>query len=131
MAITTFLADEVLDHILGVGAYAAPTCYLALSTSDPASSVTEPVAMGYLRVAVAGKFSAAASNTSANTSIISFPQASGNWGTIGWVCLYDSGPGAGGNLLWYGQLGTSKAVGSGDTLSFSITPSGQLSFSIN
>lgn len=119
MAISTYLANELLDHILQVGAYSAPTVYLAASTTDPATTLTEPVGNNYSRVALSGKFSAAALKASANTALISFPQASGSWGTIAYFAVCDNP--SGGNVLWSGELLEHKAIGTNDTLSFAIS----------
>jgi hypothetical protein len=121
MPISTYAANKVLDHLLQVAAYAAPTVYLAASTTDPASVLTEPVGNNYSRVALSGKFSAASARSSSNTSLISFPQASGPWGTITHYALTDA-PGTGaGNIIWSGALSVSKDVTANDTLSFAIS----------
>ena len=37
--ITTYLANELLDHVMGLGAFTVPThLYLALSTADPGAT---------------------------------------------------------------------------------------------
>jgi hypothetical protein len=52
-----------------------------------------------------------------NVNAITFPTATGSWGTITDVAIIDSSSGAG-NILFYGPLTASKVVGSGDTFKF-------------
>jgi len=51
-----------------------------------------------------------------NANAITFPQASGSWGTVSHFALFDAA--AAGNILAHGSLDESKVVGNGDTLSF-------------
>lgn len=114
MAISTYLSNKILDHILQVASYAQPTVSLALSTTDPSVSLTEPSGNGYARVALSGKFSAASAKSSGNTAIISFPQASGSWGTITHFAIVDGSS----NVLWSDALSVAKPVSAADTVSF-------------
>lgn len=117
------LANAVLDFEFGSGT--PTTLYCALSTTTPASDgtgFTEPVGAAYARVAVtnnATNFPAAASKTKHNGAAITFPTASGSWGTITWAGWYDAS--SGGNFRGAGPLGTPKAVASGDTLTFAAS----------
>jgi len=121
--ISTYWANEILDHLFGKGAYTPPTIYVALSTSEPTdtgTNVTEPAGGAYARKATAAAdwnaSSVGAGRIIDNANAIEFAEASGSWGTLSHFALYDA-PEAG-NFLGWGALATSKAVGSGDTARF-------------
>lgn len=115
-----YLENELLDHVLSVGAYSAPTPYLALFTAAPsdAGGGTEVTGGSYARVDISSSFGAAASGASANTSPITFPTATASWGTVTHVGIYDAS--TSGNLLAWEALDESKVVGNGDVLAFSV-----------
>lgn len=117
---TNFLENEILDHITGNGSYTAPTPYLALFTAAPTDTGggTEVSGGSYARVDVSSLFGAAASGSVANDGEISFPTASASWGTVVAFAIFDAS--SDGNMLVWGDLTTSKAVGSGDTAKFAI-----------
>ena len=82
-AMSDYLENEILDHILATGAYTAPTnVYVGLSTASFAddNSGTELTGNGYARVAVT--FGAAASGTASNSAAVEFSAATGSWGTV-------------------------------------------------
>lgn len=122
---TDYLENRVLDHIFGATASTAPaTLYVGLSTTtitDAGGNITEPSGNGYARVAVTNNstnFPAASGGAKANGTAITFPQASGSWGTV--IDFFISDASSAGNIYGYGTLTVSKAVTSGDTLSFAI-----------
>lgn len=130
-----FLARKLLDHVFqapGSGAYSQPThLYIGLSTTtiaDDGSGGTEPSGNAYARVQADGLF-AAASNADpavvASSGAITFPTATGAWGTITYWFLADAS--TGGNILWAAPLDTSRVVINGDTPRFST---GDLSVSL-
>jgi hypothetical protein len=123
-----FLELEVLDQIFGAAAYTAPvTLYVGLWTSpltDASTSLTAGEVSGgsYARVAVTNNktnWSVAAAGALANDVAFTFPQASGSWGTVTYMGIFDVASGAG-NMLGWADLVTAKAVGSGDTAQFAI-----------
>lgn len=122
---TDYLENRTLDHFFGGVASTPPaTLYVGLSTStitDAGGNITEPSGNGYARVAVtnnATNFPAASGGAKSNGTAITFPQASGSWGTV--IDFFIADASSGGNILGYGTLTVSKAVTSGDTLSFAI-----------
>lgn len=118
--LTNFAELELLDHLLGSGAYTMPTVYAGLSTTtitDPGTDATEPSGNSYARVATTGNWNAAASGQKSNSNAITFPTASGSWGTVTYFALYDAS--TAGNMLVYGPLTASKEIQNGDTASFS------------
>lgn len=112
MSYSDYLENEFIDHITGKGAYTAPTCYLGLSTADPgedASGLSEPSGNGYARVETeASDWNAASSGSTTNAADISFPAATGSWGTITHVALFDAA--SGGNMLASGELDSPQAI---------------------
>ena len=117
-AMSDYLENEILDHILGTGSYTAPTTvYVGLSTGSFAddNSGTELSGSGYARVSAT--FSAAASGTTSNSAAIEFPAATGSWGVISHFGIFDAS--SAGNLLIHGAFTASKVIASGDILKIS------------
>jgi hypothetical protein len=116
-SLSDFLENELLDHVLKTGAYAVPTnIYVALSTADPLddeSGIAEPAGGSYARV-VMNVWDAAVSRATENTNKITFPQSTGDWGTITHWAIYDAI--TGGNFLAHGDFATSKAAPIGTNL---------------
>jgi hypothetical protein len=121
--------DEILDHVFGKGVYTPPTIYVALSTADPTddgSGLAEPSGNGYARVATSGAdWDAASGGALDNANAITFPEASGSWGTITHFALYDAA--TNGNMLAHGALDSSEAISSGEVPRF---PAGDLDVSL-
>ena len=122
-AFTNYVEDEILDHILGKTAiYTMVAVHVALSTTTPTEAggnFTEPSGNGYARKTTAGADWTASSNgVTSNATSLAFPQATGTWGTVTHFGIYDAS--TAGNLLMWGALGTSKAIGNQDTASFAI-----------
>jgi hypothetical protein len=132
-SLSDYAEKKVQDLILGAVAFTAPATHVALFTVAPTDSGggTEVTGGSYARVNVtnnATNWPAATGATAAksNGTAITFPTASASWGTVVAFGIFDAG--TGGNLLWWGDLTTSKAVGSGDTPSFAI---GALAFTMD
>ena len=114
-AMSDYLENEILDHILGTGAYTMPSAvYVGLATATFAddNSGTELTGNGYTRVAAT--FNAAASGTADNDAAIEFSAATSSWGTVSHFGLFDAS--SGGNLLIHGAFTTAKTIASGDVL---------------
>jgi len=117
-AMSDYLENEILDHILGTGAYTAPTTvYVGLSTATLAddASGTELSGNGYARQSAS--FNAAASGTADNSAAIEFPAATASWGTISHFGIYDAA--SSGNLLIHGAFTAAKLIDTGDILKIS------------
>lgn len=116
---SNYLENKVLDHVFKTASYSVPSnIYVALSTADPTDSggsIAEPSGNNYARTAC-NTWDAASSGAIANTGAVTFPTASGSWGTITHFALYDAS--TSGNMLAHGSLSASKAIGNGDTASF-------------
>jgi len=126
-----FWEQEILDHVFNKGAYTAPTIYVGLSTADPGddeAGLAEPSGNGYARVTTAaGDWNAAtAAGLIDNLNALTFPEASGSWGTVTHFALFDAA--TLGNMLAHGTLGTPQAIVSGNTPSFAA---GELDVSLD
>jgi hypothetical protein len=118
-AMSDYLENEILDHILGTGAYTMPaTVYVGLSTGsfNDDNSGTELTGNNYARESVT--FAAASSGSADNSAAVEFNAATGSWGTVSHFGLFDAL--SGGNLLIHGALTASKVISSGDILKISI-----------
>ena len=119
-----FLELELLDHVLGAAAYTAPvTVYIALFTAAPsdAGGGTEVTGGSYERLAVtnnATNWPAASAGAKSNGTEFTFVTATANWGTVVAFGIFDAA--TLGNLLYWADLTTSKAVNSGDTAKFAV-----------
>jgi len=118
-AMSDYLENELLDHVLKVGSWTAPTdIYVALFTADgglEASTLTGEVSGGsYARTTAT--FGAAASGTSTNSADCTFPTASAAWGTVSHCAIIENSGGT--NVLYHGSLSANKVVNSGDTFKF-------------
>jgi hypothetical protein len=118
MSVADYYENKILDHMLRAQSFTPPTTvYVALYTVAPtdAGGGTEVSGGSYARQPVT--FSAASGGSITNSADITFPQATADWGTIVAVGLFDAS--TAGNLLWYGNLTTSKTVNSGDIFKIS------------
>lgn len=117
-AASDYLESELLDHVLAIGAYTAPTnVYLALFTTDPtdADTGTEVSGGGYARQVLA--FGGTGGSRS-NTGAVAFTATGADFGNITHVGIYDAL--SGGNLLFHGALTTPRNVLDGSTITFGI-----------
>lgn len=121
--ITVYASNKVLDNLFGATAIALPTTYYVGLSTTPIQSTgggaTEPVGMGYARVAITNTkafFTTSSNGELSNTTAVQFPDATGNWGTISYVFLSDSA--SGGNIWYYDALSTSRIVQTGAALIF-------------
>lgn len=114
-AMSDYLENKVLDHVLGTTAYTMPTTvYVGLSTASFAddNSGTELSGSGYARKSVT--FDSAASGTTDNAAAVEFSAATGSWGSVSHFGLFDAL--TGGNLLIHGAFTTAKTIATGDIL---------------
>jgi hypothetical protein len=126
MSFSNYLETEILDHVFAGNAYSAPaTIYIGLHTSNPDEddSGTEVSGGSYARQSMAFTVSG---NTASNNAAVEFPTATGSWGTVSHVGLYDAS--TAGNLLAYAALTASKTIDSGDVFR---VPSGDLDITLD
>jgi hypothetical protein len=116
-AASNYLENAALKWALTADAVTRPTTwYIGLFTSDPtdAGSGTEVTGGSYERTAVS--FSVTA-DTATNSASVTFPTATGDWGLIGFIGVYDAQ--TSGNLLFHGAVAVAKSILSGDTFQIS------------
>lgn len=126
MSFSDYLETKVLDHVFGGTSYTAPaTVYLALYTVAPTDTGggTEVSGGSYARQSCAFTVSG---NLATNTSAVEWPAATASWGTVVAVGVFDAS--TSGNLMAYGNLTSSKAVGTGDVLRI---PAGDLDITLS
>lgn len=129
-SMSNYLEGQLIKHLFRTGSYTKPTVIaIALCTAAPTdastgATITEVANSGsYARVELNpddANWDAISGNngTTLNTTDIDFPTATGDWGTITHIAVLDSSTHGAGNMLFYGSLGTSKIVGTGDSISF-------------
>lgn len=133
MSFTNRTSQALLNALFGntsnFGALAsAPTIHVALFTADPteAGLLTNEVAdtNAYARVATAAAdwedATLADPSLLDNATLISFPTPTGSWGTVTHFALIDSATHGAGNMIASGALTASRAIASGDTVTFPI-----------
>lgn len=141
MSFANRTAQALLNALFGktsnFGALAAaPTIYVALSSSDPGetgSGITEPSTGSYARKSTAAADWNAATladpSVITNANAITFVTATANWlagANITHFALFDAS--SSGNYLGGGALSVAKPVLNGDTASF---PASSLSISLD
>ena len=116
---SNWLENALINATLRNTSYTSPAAvYIGLYTSDPtdANTGTEVSGGSYTRTAVT--MGAPSNGVSTNTAAVEFPQASGSWGTVGWIGILDAT--SSGNLLYHTPLDTSKTISSGDIFKIAI-----------
>ena len=127
-----FLERHLLDLVWGAQGYTSSgTVYVGLATAtinptDTGITVVEPSTTNtaYARVAVTNNLTQFPAATSAgpaskqNANTITFPTATGAWGTVTYFFFSDGSAVGTGSILGYGSLTTSKTISSGDSSSF-------------
>lgn len=119
-AISTYLGNALLNHVLRNTAYTSPgtSIYVGLSTTqDAAAGGTEVSGGSYARVQVSTWDAPGATNgATANTGTITFPTPTGSWGTPDSGDIWDAS--SAGNLLFFGTFTGGGAIGTDDAVSF-------------
>ena len=115
---SNFLENALINATLRNTTYTSvATVYVSLWTTDPtdAGSGTEVSGGSYARQSVT--FGAPSNGVTTNSADVTFPTATGSWGTVGWIGINDAL--TTGNLLYHTPLDTSKTVTSGDIFKIS------------
>jgi hypothetical protein len=126
-SLSNFAEDALLNHIFNTAYTSLATIYIALATgtltdTSTGASMTEVAnANGYARTAIT--FGAAASRMVIQSADVTFPAATGTWGTITDWAIVDSATYGAGNILAYGSFTASFAPVSGNTPTI---PNGQI-----
>ena len=124
MGFSTYLANDLLDHIVKRAAATVPVgTFISLHSDDPllvgADELADPGDAGYARIEAAASFGdVAADKTIDNTAAITFAAATGDWTTATHFGIWDAV--TAGNFLIGGALDDPKTVESGDSAEFAI-----------
>ena len=121
-----FLENKLLAHAFSNSAYTSPSAvYLGLFTAAPSDSGggTELSGSGYTRKACSFTTSGAAST---NAQAVEFPTATGNWGTIKAVGIFDAA--SSGNFLGWSNLASDRTIETGDVFRF---PAGDVDITLD
>ena len=108
-------ADSLLsNYLMTSAATTRPTAwYLALHTANPTANGSAGelgTGIGYARQSATFT---STSGVSTNTALITFgPDTTSNWGTIGYLSIFDAV--TGGNCLWQGALTSSTTININD-----------------
>jgi hypothetical protein len=117
-----YLENKLLDHIVGKTSYSMPTAYIALCTTAPTdastgSTIVEANYTGYARKSTSGSdWEAASSGHTQNAGALTFGACSAGSSTVTHFAVCDAS--SGGNMLFFGSLGSSLAVSTGITPEF-------------
>ena len=115
-----YLEVKLLNLTLNGTAFAGMNNpYVSLHTADPtdAGTGTEVSGGSYARTAASFATASGTSGLVATDADVTFPTATGTWGVVGWIGLWDAS--TGGNMLYHTALDASKTIDSGDI--FKIT----------
>lgn len=129
-ALTNYLESGLINHVFRGSAYSAPsTLYIGLvknfvSESIESGVLDEPTTGNYSRQAYASNsvnwiapYVSGTALMTHNTSAIEFSVATANIGDVSGVFISDNA--SSGNVLFYGQLSSSRNIRSGDQFVFS------------
>jgi len=124
--LTDYLEDKIMNHVFGSTTFTRPTnYYVGLLTATPSDSTdgTEVTGGSYARQICAFTITGTGTAQAANTSAITFPTATADWGIVGWVGIYDAV--SSGNLVAFQNLQksdfsttTTKTINDGDIFKF-------------
>lgn len=126
MSFSNEFETRVLQWTFTTGSPTRPTAwYIGLFTDNPgeAQGGTEIVGNAYVRKAVTFTVSG---DTATNSGAVEFDVATGNWGTISHIAVYDAE--TSGNQIAYAALTASKTIETGDVLRI---PAGDLDITLD
>jgi hypothetical protein len=110
---SNYLENALINGTLRATTFTAPAAvYVSLHTADPTDAGTGTEVSGGSYARQSATFAAPSNGASATNADVTFPQATGNWGTIGWIGIWDAS--TSGNLLYHTALDASKAIDTGD-----------------
>ena len=121
-----YLENKLLAHSFSNTAYTSPSSvFLGLFTTAPtdAGGGTELSGSGYTRKVASFTTTGAAAT---NASAVEFPTATGDWGTIVAVGIFDAA--SSGNFLGWSNLTSSRTIETGDVFRF---PAGDVDITLD
>ena len=123
MAAKSYVLDnEIINvYLRNQVATVAPvaTAYVALYTVAPTAAGGGTEVAGFLYARTAVTMGAPVNGVSSNSAPCTFVAATGgDWGLVAAMAIFDDL--VAGNMLYFGNLGTSKQVSDGDQVSFGV-----------
>lgn len=121
--LSNYAETKLLDHVLKNTAFNRPSnLYLALCTAAPVdtdtgSTITEVSGGSYARQ-FCDSWDVAASRATANSVLITYPEATAAWGTVTHFAICDAL--SAGNVLAYGIVSPNKIINNGTTATIAI-----------
>lgn len=115
---SNYLENAIVNATLRATTYTSPaTVYVGLYTTDPGEGNTGTEVSGgsYARTSVT--FGAPSNGVTLNSASVTFPTATGTWGTVTHIGILDAS--TSGNLLYFTPLNASKSIASGDVFTIS------------
>jgi hypothetical protein len=110
---SNYLEDALINATLRATTFTSPaTVYVSLHTADPTDAGTGTEVSGGSYARQSASFAAPSNGASATDADITFPQATGSWGTVSHIGIWDAL--TTGNLLYHTQLDASKTIDVGD-----------------
>jgi hypothetical protein len=110
---SNYLENALINATLRNTTYTSPaTVYVSLHTADPTDAGTGTEVSGGSYARKSATFAAPSNGVSASSADVTFDQATGSWGTITHIGIWDAL--TTGNLLYHTPLATSKTIDSGD-----------------
>jgi len=114
-AMSNYLENALINATLRNTTFTSPaTVYVALFTTDPTDAGTGTQVSGGSYARQSATFAAPSDGASTTSADITFPTATGDWGTVSYFGIYDAS--TSGNLLYHGALNNSKTIQTGDIL---------------
>ena len=122
---STYLENELYDHLFRNAAYTSPTTVYAALFGTTASTANleagtltgEISGNGYTRIAIT--FGAPTNGLGSNSAAVTFPvNVTTNWGTIRYMAIMDAS--TAGNVLMYTQLDSDVVINVGNQFQFNI-----------
>jgi hypothetical protein len=121
-SISVYLGKAMLDwSLLGATPTRPANSYVGIALVAPTSTNGSEIATGSGMTRQTVAFSAAASpaNTAGNSVAMTFGPISAI-ATVQGIQVWDTGVATAGNMLWYGNLTTSRTMNGGDSLVFAV-----------
>lgn len=110
---SNYLEDALINATLRATTFTSPaTVYVSLHTADPTDAGTGTEVSGGSYARQSASFAAPSNGASATDADITFPQATGSWGTVTHIGIWDAS--TSGNLFYHTALDASKTIDTGD-----------------
>jgi hypothetical protein len=111
--ISNYLENAIINATLRNTTYTSPAAvYISLHTADPTDDGSGAEVSGGSYIRQSATFGEPSNGVSTTTADVTFPQATGTWGTIGWIGIWDAQ--TTGNMLFHTAIDVSKLIETGD-----------------